>query len=63
MRPALGDCQAAAGALAFGALLAAATPRSPSAAGRPALITARSRDGGVAAAVVRGWARGGDDHR
>ncbi|MFG1674469.1 beta-ketoacyl synthase N-terminal-like domain-containing protein [Micromonospora sp. NPDC049282] len=62
VRPALGDCQAAAGALAFGALLARYA-EEPEPAGRPALIMARSRDGGVAAAVVRGWARGGDDHR
>ncbi|MEV0005267.1 beta-ketoacyl synthase N-terminal-like domain-containing protein [Micromonospora sp. NPDC050980] len=62
VRPALGDCQAAAGALAFGALLARHA-EEPGAAGRPALVTARSRDGGVAAAVVRGWAGGGDDHR
>ncbi|SCG39430.1 beta-ketoacyl synthase N-terminal-like domain-containing protein [Micromonospora humi] len=62
VRPALGDCQAAAGALAFGALLARCA-EEPEQAGRPALLTARSRDGGVAAAVVRGWAGGGDDHR
>ncbi|MFI5834159.1 beta-ketoacyl synthase N-terminal-like domain-containing protein [Micromonospora sp. NPDC051300] len=62
VRQALGDCQAAAGALAFGALLARYA-EEPAAAGRPALVTARSRDGGVAAAVVRGWAGGGDDHR
>ncbi|MDG4800851.1 beta-ketoacyl synthase N-terminal-like domain-containing protein [Micromonospora sp. WMMD980] len=62
VRPTLGDCQAAAGALAFGALLARYA-EEPGPSGRPALLTGRSRDGGVAAAVVRGWAGAGDDHR
>lgn len=61
VRPALGDCQAATGALALGALLGRYA-EDPAPHGRPALITGRSRDGGVAVAVVRGWRRAGDHH-
>ncbi|MFC5926195.1 beta-ketoacyl synthase N-terminal-like domain-containing protein [Micromonospora vulcania] len=53
VRPALGDCQAATGALALGVLLARYA-EDPAVRGRPALITGQSRDGAVAAAVVRG---------
>ena len=53
VRPALGDVQAATGALALGVLLARYA-EDPAVRGRPALITGQSRDGAVAAAVVRG---------
>ncbi|MEV4824398.1 beta-ketoacyl synthase N-terminal-like domain-containing protein [Micromonospora sp. NPDC049274] len=53
VRPALGDCQSATGALALGVLLGHYA-EDPAARGRPALIVGRSRDGAVAAAVVRG---------
>jgi len=60
VRPALGECQAAGGALALGALLGRYT-EDTALNGHPALIAGVGRDGAVAAAVVRGWCRAGDD--
>jgi 3-oxoacyl-[acyl-carrier-protein] synthase II len=59
VRPALGECQAAGGALALSALLGRYA-EDAALHGRPALIAGVGRDGAVAAAVVRGWRRAGD---
>jgi 3-oxoacyl-[acyl-carrier-protein] synthase II len=60
VRTTLGDSPALSGALGLGAVLARCR-QEPALAGRYAVITGRSRDGGVAAAVVRGWGDVGVD--
>jgi 3-oxoacyl-[acyl-carrier-protein] synthase II len=52
----LGECHAASGALQTAAVLALHRDR-PEIDGRASLITGWSRDGGIAAAVLRGWCR------
>ncbi len=55
-----GECQAASAALQTASVLAAHRD-APDRDGQLALITARTADGGVGAAVLRGWSRGGAD--
>ena len=62
VRSTLGECPAASGGLALAAILARHR-LDPDVSGRAAVITGRSRDGAVAAAVVRGWCDAGVDHR
>lgn len=61
VKAALGECQAATGALALAALLARHRDDTDL-DGQVSVLTGRSRDGAVAAAVVRGWSRAGVDH-
>jgi 3-oxoacyl-[acyl-carrier-protein] synthase II len=60
VRRQIGECQAASGAAALGLVLAR-HQRDPSRDGDATLITASTPDGGVGAAVVRGWSRGRRD--
>lgn len=55
-----GECQAASAALQAASVLAVHRD-APDRDGQLALITARTADGGVGAAVLRGWSRGGAD--
>jgi 3-oxoacyl-[acyl-carrier-protein] synthase II len=61
VKAAFGECQAVTGGLALATLLSRHRG-DPQRSGELALITARSRDGAVGAAVVRGWCDGGVDH-
>jgi 3-oxoacyl-[acyl-carrier-protein] synthase II len=56
-----GDCQAASGALALAAVLALHRA-GPELDGAVSVLTGRTADGGVGAAVVRGWCRGSRHH-
>jgi 3-oxoacyl-[acyl-carrier-protein] synthase II len=60
VKPVLGECQAAAGALQMAALLSLYR-EDPGRAGQVSLLTGRTSDGGVGAAVVKGWSRVGSD--
>lgn len=53
-----GECDAATGALELAAVLAGHRD-DPGRDGQLSLLTARDRDGAVAAAIVRGWSRAG----
>jgi 3-oxoacyl-[acyl-carrier-protein] synthase II len=55
----VGDCQSATGALAL-ALILAAHRVDAARDGQVSVLTAYTREGGVGAAVVRGWHRGDD---
>jgi 3-oxoacyl-[acyl-carrier-protein] synthase II len=55
---ALGDCDAASGALQLAAVVARHRAE-PERDGRLSLVTASTAEGGVAAAVIRGWSRDG----
>jgi len=55
-----GECSAAGGALALAAVLREHRD-DPRRDGQLAVLVARTRDGGVGAAVVRGWSRAGAD--
>jgi 3-oxoacyl-[acyl-carrier-protein] synthase II len=55
----VGDCQSATGALELAAILSAHRA-DPGRDGQIAVLTAYTREGGVGAAVVRGWCRGAD---
>ncbi|MET9263818.1 beta-ketoacyl synthase N-terminal-like domain-containing protein [Amycolatopsis sp. NPDC004079] len=56
----LGECQAASGALQAAAVLALHR-EDPGRDGRRSLLVAHDADGGMAAAVLRGWSRAGSD--
>jgi 3-oxoacyl-[acyl-carrier-protein] synthase II len=56
----LGDCGAATGALAL-ATVFELHQADPALDGQLTLLTARTSDGAVGAAIVRGWSRGGAD--
>lgn len=62
VKQAVGECQAASGGLQLGALLARHRD-NPDRDGEFSLLTGVTRDGGVGAAVVRGWSRVGSHHR
>lgn len=57
-----GECQAASAALQAASVLAVHRD-APERDGRLAVITACTPEGGVGAAVLRGWSRDGTDHR
>lgn len=62
VKQAVGECQAASGGLQLGALLAYHS-EDPGRDGDFSLLTGLTRDGGVGAAVVRGWSRVSSHHR